>query len=51
LYGNLKDRAILELFNETFLIASSGPGYGLVAGPVEHGNVASGSIKSGEFLD
>jgi hypothetical protein len=30
---------------------SSGLGYGLVAVSCEHGNVPSGSIKGGVFLD
>jgi hypothetical protein len=30
---------------------SSGSRYGPLAGPCEHGNEPSGSIKEGEFLD
>jgi hypothetical protein len=30
---------------------ASGSGYGPVAGPSEHGNEPSDSIKGGEFLD
>jgi hypothetical protein len=32
-------------------LESSGAGKGPVAGPCEHGNEPSGSIKGGEFLD